>query len=192
MNRAPRLFAVLTFLTVVAPVAYGAEYKIDGGHSTVLFAATHFSASHVYGRFNDVSGTVQYDATAPEKSSVEVEIRTESIDTANERRDTHLKSPDFFDARQFPVIHFKSTGVEAVDGETFKVTGDLTLHGVKKSITIDVNKIGTGKHPRSGAELIGFEARFSVNRSDFGMSFMVGPVSDEIRLIASFETAKSG
>ena len=115
--------------------AYGADtYKVDPVHSSLIFSMKHFGVTDFYGRFKEISGTVTFDAADPSKSSVELTVPVESIDTQNEKRDQHLKSPDFFNAKQFPTITFKSTKVEG-SGDNYKISGDLTIHGVTKPIT---------------------------------------------------------
>ena len=164
-------------------------YQIDTAHSMILFRAKHNGITYNYGRFNEFTGKITMDETDISKSTVEFEVKTASVDTANNKRDQHLRSPDFFSAKQFPVITFKSTKVNMKEGEEdmLQVTGDLELLGVKKSITVDVEITGKGKG-RQGESLIGFESVFTINRSEFGMTYGVGgPVSDDIRLIVTIE-----
>ncbi len=168
-------------------------YEIDTAHSMILFRAKHNGIAYNYGRFNEFTGKITMDETDISKSLVEFEVKTASVDTANEKRDQHLRSPDFFSAKQFPVITFKSTEVNMKEGEedVLEVTGDLELLGVKKTITVDVTITGKGKG-RQGESLIGFESAFTINRSEFGMTYGVGgSVSDDIRLIVTIE-AKQG
>lgn len=168
-------------------------YEIDTAHSMILFRAKHNGISYNYGRFNEFTGKITMDETDISKSMVEFEVKTASVDTANDKRDQHLRSPDFFSAKQFPVITFKSTKVSMKEGaeDVLEVTGDLELLGVKKSITVDVEITGKGQG-RQGESLIGFESIFTINRSEFGMTYGVGgPVSDDIRLIVTIE-AKQG
>ena len=141
-----------------------------------------------YGAFKQVSGTVSLDAADPAKSSVELTIPVESVDTRNEKRDQHLKSPDFFNAAQFPTITFKSTKVEA-NGGIYKVTGDLTLHGVTKPLTVEFKKGGESKGQK-GEVKTGGETHFAIKRSDFDMKFMAGPLGDDVNIILSLEGAK--
>lgn len=161
-------------------------YKVDPVHSSFLFRVKHFNAGYFYGRFNEATGTVVIDEANPAKSSVEIQVKVESIDTNDVKRDQHLKSPDFFNAKQFPTITFKSKQVKPSGKDTYEVTGDLTLHGVTRTVTAKVTRTGGGKDP-FGKFRIGFETVFTIKRSDFGMKFMLGPVSDEIRLIVSIE-----
>ena len=162
-------------------------YEIDTAHSMILFRAKHNGISYNYGRFNEFTGKITMDADVS-KSIVAFEVKTASVDTANKKRDQHLRSSDFFSAKQFPVITFKSTKVSMKEAEEdiLEVTGDFELLGVKKSITVDVKITGRGKG-RGGESLIGFESVFTVKRSDFGMTYGAGTVSDDIRLTVSIE-----
>ena len=181
---------VLAVLVSLAPlsVAKAATLEVDGVHSSALFKIKHFGASNFYGMFRDIKGTVDYDAAAPGAMGIEVEIAAASVDTRWEQRDNHVKSPDFLNAAEFPTITFKSTSVAMNDDGTFNVTGNLTLHGVTKEIQVTAEKVGEGSHPSSGKQLVGFEARFIVARSDFDMAFMVGPLSEEIEFLIALET----
>ena len=170
-----------------------ATYEIDTAHSMIIFRAKHNDVSYNYGRFNEFSGKIVMTSTDVSGnmvpgSLVEFEVKTASVDTGNEKRDQHLRSSDFFSAKQFPVITFKSTEVKAKKGATdvLEVTGDLELHGVKKSITVDVEITGRAKG-KQGESLIGFESIFTIKRSEFGMTYGMGPVSDDIRLTVSVE-----
>jgi polyisoprenoid-binding protein YceI len=163
-------------------------FKVDQYHSSVLFSVQHLGVSNLYGRFNDISGTVVFDKDNPSKSSVELSVPVESLDTHFPKRDQSLKSPDYFDAKQFPTLTFKSTKVEG-SGDTFKVSGDFTVHGVTKPLTVDFKKVGEGKGLQGEARA-GGETRFTIKRSDFGMNFMQGAVGDEITIILSLEGEK--
>src|SRR5438105_3750351 len=129
------LTAVLAFALPALAAAEATIYKVDPDHSGVGFSIRHF-VSNVPGRFDDFEGTIRYDPQSPSASSVELSVRTTSIDTGNNDRDEHLRSPDFFDAQKFPALTFTSTGVTLKDTHTLEVTGDLTLHGVTRRITI--------------------------------------------------------
>ena len=163
-------------------------YEIDTEHSMIIFRAKHNDVSYNYGRFNEFTGAITMDETDASKGTVEFEVRAASIDTGNEKRDQHLRSSDFFSAKQFPVITFKSTEVKAKEGakDVLEVTGDLALHGVKKSITVDVEITGRAQG-QQGESFIGFESTFTIKRSEFGMTYGMGPVSDDIRLTVSVE-----
>jgi polyisoprenoid-binding protein YceI len=178
-------FAALCLL-VLAAVVQAETYKVDPVHSTIIFRVGHLNAGVVYGRFNDPVGTITIDSENPANSSLNVEVKTDNIDTHNQKRDDHLRSPDFFNNKEFPTISFKSTAFKSSGDNKYEVTGDLTLHGVTKPVTVTVDKLGTGKDP-SGATRAGFESIFTIKRSDFGMNFMQGGVGDEVRLMIALE-----
>lgn len=183
-----RSFALLLALALASSTLGAAEtHTIDTVHSTVLFKARHLGTSNAYGRFNDIAGKIVIDDKDASKSSVEVTVKTDSLDTGNEKRDQHLKSPDFFAAKQFPTITFKSKKVEVQKDGHLDVVGDLTLHGVTKEIKVRIEKVGTGKAMRGDGKLTGFEAKFSIKRSDHGMSLMIPAVGDEVELVVSVE-----
>ena len=169
--------------------SYGADtYKIDGIHSSLIFSAKHFGVTDFYGRFNEITGTVTFDAADPSKSSVDITVPVESIDTHNDKRNGHLKSPDFFNAKQFPTMTFKSTKIEGT-GDNYKVSGDLTIHGVTKPITIDFKRGIDGKGGQ-GETRGGGETRFTIKRSDYDMKFMTNAVGDDVHIILSLEGVK--
>ena len=159
---------------------------VDPVHSFVNFRVSHLGASFAYGRFDKIEGKVSYDAKAPEGSSVELEIAADTVNTANEGRDKHLKSPDFFSVKEFPKITFKSTKVKKVDDKHLDVTGDLTLHGVTKPVTAKVLVVGSVTDPQFGKRT-GFESTFTVKRSDYGMKFMTDKLGDEVQVSISIE-----
>ena len=163
-------------------------FKLDAVHSFVLFNLQHLGIANTYGRFNDIAGTVVFDKDNPSKSSVELSVPVESLDTHNSIRDRSVKGPDFFDAKQFPTMTFKSTKVEG-SGDTLKVSGDLTIHGVTKPMTVDFKKGGEGKGV-FGEMRGGGETRFTIRRSDFGMNFQQGAIGDEVNMILSLEGIK--
>jgi len=169
--------------------AHGADtYKIDPVHSSVIFSIKHLGVTDFYGDFKDVSGTVSFDTADPSKSSVDLTVPVESIDTRNEKRDQHLKSPDFFNSKQFPAITFKSTKIEGT-GDSFKITGDLTIHGVTRPVTADFKK-GAENKGQKGEIRSGGETRFTIKRSDYDMKFMAGPLGDEVNIVLSLEGVK--
>src|ERR1700686_475189 len=172
----------------VSPANAADTFKIDPVHSFVLFSAQHLGIANTYGRFNDISGIVVFDKDNPSKSSVDLWVPVESLDTHNSIRDKSLKSPDFFDAKQFPTMTFKSRQVEG-SGDTLKVSGDLTIRGVTKPLTVDFKKGGEGKGV-FGEMRGGGETRFTIKRSDFGMNFQQGAVGDEVSIILSLEGIK--
>lgn len=177
----------LAALLSTAALTFAADtYKIDPVHSTVIFGAHHAGAGYSFGRFNGQSGSFTLDGA---NSKFDVEIKVDTVDSANAKRDEHLKSADFFNAKQYPTITFKSTKVEKTDDTTLSVTGDLTLHGVTKAITFPLKLTGTGEFP-AGTKRAGVLAEFAVKMSDYGIKGIPGAVGDEIKLIVSFEGTK--
>jgi polyisoprenoid-binding protein YceI len=180
------LFAVVS----LASAALAADtYKIDPEHGTIIYRVKHFNIGNAYGRFNKPTGVIMLDSADASKTTFTFEVKTENVDTANAKRDAHLKSPDFFDAKQFPSITFKSTSVKG-SGDTFEVTGDLNLHGVTKSITVPIKKTGEADTKQMGYRT-GWEAEVDIKRSEFGMNGLQGPVGDDVHLVISFEAVKS-
>ena len=184
------LLLLIGFVGITQPMEVPA-YEIDTAHSMIIFRAKHNGVSYNYGRFNEFTGKLMMDATDVSMSMVEFEVKAASVDTGNEKRDQHLRSSDFFSAKQFPVITFKSTEVKAKEDkkDVLEVTGDLELHGVKKSITVDVEITGRAQG-RDGESLIGFESTFTIKRSEFGMTYGMGGISDDIRITVSVEAAR--
>lgn len=145
------------------------RWDIDVGHSAIHFWVRHMVISKVHGRFARWSGALQLDLADLGRSSVEVRIDAASIDTQVADRDAHLRSPDFLDVAKHPEIAFRSTRVEKA-GAGWRVTGDLSLHGVVRQVTLDAEFAGTGKDPW-GNERAGFSAKGSLDRKDFGLAW---------------------
>ena len=166
-------------------------FVIDKSHSEALFTVRHL-ITKVRGHFRDFAGPLQMDEAQPERSSVSVTIQAASIDTNEPNRDTHLKSPDFFDVEKTPTITFTSRSITASGNQQFAVTGTLTMHGVSKEVTLPVSFQGFAKDPW-GNRRAGFEAEVVLNRKDFGLNwnaaleaggFLVG---DEVRVSLSIQ-----
>ena len=187
-NAGGRIFLLILAAVITSSITASAArtYRVDPVHSMALFSAKRFNVSQIHGRFHAISGTIVTDQDDIEKSSVEIEIKTESVDTGNGRRDTHLRSPDFFNVKQFPVMKFKSTQVKKTGENSFEITGDMTIHGVTKSVTATAELIGSSEGGRGGS-LIGFETTFTLKRSDFGMNFMTGGIGDEIKITLAIQ-----
>jgi polyisoprenoid-binding protein YceI len=169
------------------------SWSVDRNHSTATFKVRHFTAN-VLGQFREFEGSIAIDRATPAKSSVEFTIQAKSIDTGSERRDNHLRSADFFDVEKFPTITFKSTSVTPKSKDSFDVTGDLTMHGVTKRVTLPVTFLGFMKHPRG--EKAGFEIETTLNRKDYGIvwnralddgGFML---SDDVKVSINLEVDK--
>ena len=168
MKTTLRIFAATLALTL-AHASAAEKFEIDPVHSTIGFKVKHLF-SYVTGRFNEVQGTISGDAAKPEDSSVEVKIATKSVNTSNEKRDTHLRSPDFFDVEKFPDMTFKSKKVARTGDDTADVTGDFTLHGVTKEVVLKVKFLGKGKGMTGGLQT-GWEAKTTIKRSDYGLTW---------------------
>jgi polyisoprenoid-binding protein YceI len=176
-------------LSLAAP-ALADTYTIDKNHSEAAFQVRHI-LTKVRGTFRDFAGTINMDKATPENSSVEFRIKAASIDTGVQKRDDHLRSPDFFDVATHPEIVFKSTKVVSKGNNTFDVTGDFTMHGVTKQITLPVTFLGEQKFGK-GAKA-GFETGLTINRKDYGLMWnralesggvMVG---DEVEIAINIE-----
>lgn len=166
--RVKRIGLPLIFMLFLATGLRAETFKIDPVHSSVGFSIRHF-VSNVKGRFTDFSGMIVYDPAKIENSSVNVTIQTTSINTDNENRDNHLRSPDFFDAEKNPEITFKSNKV-VKEQEKLLVQGILNMHGVEKNVSFPFQILGTMKDPKGNARA-GFEAELSLNRKDFGITW---------------------
>ena len=160
------LVAIAVF--TVAAWAQASEWQIDPAHTTAGFTVRHMGISNVHGRFVKTSGSATVDDSDITKSSVNATMDVNSIDTGNESRDNDLKSPNYFDAAQFPTITFKSKSVSKNGDNKLKVVGDLTIHGVTKEVTLDVDG-PSAPIERGGGKRRGLSATTSVNRKDFGV-----------------------
>lgn len=170
-------------------------WKIDPAHTHVEFAVKHMMISTVKGRFSDVTGEILLDEGTLPNSKLNIDVNVASIDTREPQRDTHLRSADFFDIEKFPKMTFRATVIEG-PLDQFKLTGDLTIHGVTRPVTFDVAHEGRGKDPWGG-ERIGFSATGKIKRSDFGLTwnaaletggFLVG---DDVKITLDVEAVKA-
>jgi polyisoprenoid-binding protein YceI len=157
--------------TAAIPTATGiTTWTVDPSHSLVEFAVKHLMISTVKGRFGDVKGTINYNDADPKQSRVEIEIATGSIDTRADQRDAHLKSPDFFDVERYPTMKFTSKRLDGdVNGE-FKLVGDLTIRDQTREVVLDAEFQGRTRDPW-GNDRMGFGARGTINRKEFGLSW---------------------
>jgi polyisoprenoid-binding protein YceI len=146
-------------------------WKIDPAHSTADFKVKHMMISNVKGSFSGLSGTLQLDETDRTHSTVEASIDVTALKTGDDQRDGHLKSADFFDAEKFPTLTFKSTNIDSAGGGDYAVTGDLTLHGVTKSVTFAVEDVSEPSKDPWGNQRIGLSASTKINRKDFGLTW---------------------
>ncbi|MEJ1198872.1 MULTISPECIES: YceI family protein [unclassified Streptomyces] len=163
------------------------EYTIDPAHTTIGFTARHAMVTNVKGKFLDFSGALHLDGADPTRSTASLDITMDSVDTGSADRDGHLKSSDFFKTDEFPKMTFRSTGVEALGGDDYRVTGDLTILGTTKPLTIDLEFNGAAKDP-FGNERVGFEGKAEIKRSEWGLTWNAALetggflVSDKIKL----------
>ncbi|MBE0378812.1 YceI family protein [Pseudoalteromonas prydzensis] len=159
-----------------------ADYVIDtqGAHAFVNFKIKHLGYSWLHGRFNTFDGSFSYDSANPNASQIMVNIDTKSIDSNHAERDKHLRGGDFLNVDKFPTATFKSTSIKFdEDGDEADVTGEFTLHGVTKTITFEIDKIGEGKDPWGGYR-VGFEGETSLKLADFGIDYNLGPASTHV------------
>lgn len=187
-----KLLALAALVTAVAAPVHAADtYEIDAAHSFVVFKLKHMNTSWAYGTFGKMSGTATFDEADPTKSSINLTIDPTSIDTGIEKRDGHLKSPDFFNVKEFPEITFKSTGVTKTADGKGQVTGELTLLGKTVPVTATIEETGSGKG-MNGEDRRGAQAEFSFKRSDFGMNWGIdnGVLADETFVTVSLAGIK--
>ena len=168
--RPVKLYTAILLVALLAPAALSAAvtaWDVDPAHSTVEFEVRHFF-TQVPGRFNEFNGTIHHDPDQASSSQVEFTVQADSIYTNNDQRDGHLRSPDFFHVEKFPTLSFKSTKVEG-SGNELQVTGDLTIHGVTKSVTIPVEFLGSMATPMGTRA--GFATEFTIDRKDYGITW---------------------
>ncbi|MGA7437542.1 MAG: YceI family protein [Luteibacter sp.] len=181
--RALRYLALAGLLAAAGTAtAAPVTYKLDPGHTMVLFSWNHFGFSNPSANLGQVDGTLVYDEAKPADSTVEATLPLAGLDTFVPKLDEHLKSADFLDAAKYPTVTFKSTKVTAAGKGKLKVTGDLTVHGVTKPVTLDVTLNKVGPHPMMKVQTVGFDATATIKRSDFGVGAYVPNVSDEIKI----------
>ncbi|MGN9761411.1 YceI family protein [Streptomyces sp. SD31] len=164
------------------------DYTIDTAHSTIGFTVRHAMVTNVKGKFLDFSGSLHLDGGDPSASAASIDVKMESIDTGSADRDGHLRSADFFKTDEFPTMTFRSTSAQALGGDDYRITGDLTILGTTKPLTIDLEFNGAAKDP-FGNERVGFEGKAEILRSEWGLTWNAALetggvlVSDKIKLI---------
>ena len=184
----------LTTSLLIAGLTFGstalmaADYVIDtkGAHASIKFRVQHLGYSWLYGRFNEFDGKFSYDEAAPEKSSIEVNIKTNSVDSNHAERDKHLRGDDFLDVDKYPQAKFISTSYTPGENGKGTLKGNLTLHGITKPVEIAVQSIGEGKDPWGGYRA-GFEGTTKFAMADFGILKDLGPKSKDVEMILSLE-----
>jgi polyisoprenoid-binding protein YceI len=187
------LALAVSSIGVMSLPALADTYEIDakGAHASINFAVKHLGYSWLTGRFDTFSGEFTYDPTKPEASTINVTIDTTSVNSNHAERDKHLRSPDFLNVEKFPKATFvsKQIKVDGDDKDEFDIIGDLTLNGVTKSITIEVDKVGEGKDPWGGYRA-GFEGETEINMKDFNIKMDLGPASQTVKLELHVEGIK--
>ena len=166
-------------------------WQIDPKHTAAQFSVRHLGISTVRGEFSKVSGTVNYDAANPAKTSIDATIDAASVSTRVEMRDNDLRSPHFFDVAKYPTITFQSKKVEAAGAGKLKVTGDLTMHGVTKEVVLDVDGPAVAPPDPKGGQRMGASATTKINRQDYGINGAAGVAGDEITITLDIEMIKN-
>ena len=187
-----RSFLLSALLAVGVAQAAPTRYDLDARHTQVRFGWSHLGFSHQVGRFDAFDAQFQFDPADPTRSTLSVTIPIASIDTGVAALDEHLRSPDFFDAAQFPTATFRSTKVEATGPKALKVSGELTLHGVTKPVVLDVTINQVGPYPMGGRPSAGFDATATLKRSDFGIDAWKSMIGDEVELRIEVEAVRDG
>ena len=184
-----RCLAFLTaiFFLAISAVAQVQSWQIDPNHTAAQFSVRHMGISTVRGAFTKVSGTAQYDPSNPGKSSVDVSIDADSVDTRVSMRDNDLRSPNYFDVAKYPIITFKSKSVQSAGDGKLKVVGDLTIHGVTKEVTLDVDGPSAPVTDPKGNSHVGASASTTVNRKDFGVGGSSNMVGEDITITIDVE-----
>ena len=186
-------------LAIISTVFFGgtavraADFNIDKAHTSISFFVTHLGYSRMLGQFMDFNGAFSFDPAKVDQSNINVVVKTGSVNTRHAARDKHLRSPDFFNAKEFPEMRFQSTKIAKTGDKTGQIIGDLTLLGVTKPVTLDVSFNSMKKHPLpqyKGVLTAGFSAQTKIKRSDFGMKYALGGIGDEISIILEVEGAQ--
>jgi polyisoprenoid-binding protein YceI len=178
-----RRLALAACLALAAAPLCATTYTIEPDYTQGVFRWSHLGFSNPAAQVNQGQGTLEFDPADPTRASVQVTIPLSSLNTGVPALDEHLRSEDFFEVAKFPTATFRSTKVERGAGkDRLKVTGDLSLHGVTKPVTLDVTVLKVGSNPRTQLPTVGFEATTTLKRSDFGLGAYVPQVGDEIRL----------
>ena len=184
------LLLTAALLLTASALAQVQSWKIDPNHTAAQFSVRHMGISTVRGAFTKVSGTAEYDPATPAKSSVEVTIEAASVDTRVEMRDNDLRSANYFDVAKYPTITFKSKSVQAAGEGKLKIVGDLTIHGVTKEVTLDVEGPSKPMNDPRGNTHVGASAGTTVKRTDFGVGSANPMVGDEISITIDVELVR--
>lgn len=168
-------------------MAEGGQFQVDKTHAKIIFSFNHLGFSTSYGLFSDFDASLGFDPKAPAKSTLSVTVNMDGILTTVPKFDAHLKSPDLFDTAKFPTATFKSTAIEVTGPTTGKISGELSLRGITRPVVLDAVFNGAGVHPMNKTYIAGFNASAKLKRSDFGLSYALPVVGDEVTLTISAE-----
>lgn len=182
--------AAFAVTAAALPAKAADQFDIDPAHTNIAFMINHLGYSMTLGRFGEFDIALTFDQSQVDNSKLDVTVMTDSLSTFHEKRDEHLRSPDFFNTAEFPEMTFSSTSIEQTGDNTGRVTGDLTLLGVTKPVILDVTFNKAAPHPFNKKMTVGFSARGMLKRSDFGMAYGLPAVGDEVQLIIEAEAVK--
>ena len=185
------LLAVSALMVAAPAAAQTSQWQLDPAHSSAQFAVRHMGISNVRGTFTKLSGTARYEPADSKNDSVEVTIEVASVDSRVEMRDNDLRSDHFFDVQKYPTITFRSTKVESAGADKLKITGDLTIRGITKPVTLDVDGPSKPVKDGQGRLHMGVSATATVNRTDFGMTGYQGIVGNEVTLTIDAELVQT-
>lgn len=186
-----RNFFLVLLILCTSNGLYADKYRIDtqGAHASINFKIKHLGYSWLTGRFNDFKGTFTYNARSPDKSHIEVTVKTSSIDSAHAERDKHLRGKKFLHVRKYPEAKFVSTSYKQTSKSSGILKGNLSLHGVTRPVSMKIKQIGAGRDPWGGFRR-GFETRFNIRLHDYGIKHKLGSVSEELELTIYIEGIK--
>jgi polyisoprenoid-binding protein YceI len=189
MLQSIRSLALATLVVALGSATLAADtFTVDPVHSSVSFMTSHAGISYIHGRFNDYSGTFVIDSADPSKSSFSLTVKIDSVDTNNQKRDEHLRAPDYFNAKQFPTMTFQSSQVKPVS-DGYEVAGDLTLHGITKPLTLTLKGGKMAEFPK-GKQRIGFTTEPVIKRSEFDVKAGIPAIGDEVFVNIAVEAVK--
>lgn len=185
-------FAILLFITPSSARAEVERYEFDKAHTQIIFATNHLGFSNSHGKFLDFDGFFNFNRAEPEKSDVDVTIKTTSIDMDDKKWNDHMKNEDFFDVEKYPTMAFKSTSIEKTSDNTAKITGDLTILETTKPAVLDVTFNKAGVHPFNQKYVAGFSATAAIKRSDYGMTYGLPMIGDDVSITIEVEGLRQG
>ena len=187
-SRSVLMFLLLGFFVLILPeVGFPmGDFIIDPEHSSIVFRVKHLGITFVSGRFNRAMGRYVSPSGETGKAEIDIRVRVLDINSGNAVRDEHLRSPDFFHAEKYPWITFKSVSIESLNADSFRVAGDLSFHGVTRRITIEALKTDN-REDGQGQIRTGFQATFTIRRSDYGLKHMLGGIGDRVELTVNVE-----